>query len=172
MGSPRSITPKHEERRHPAGASTQREGGSASGTEVALALPGGWERWQKIHLREHEVNVDPLPVGFGRAKHHHAHGAHTFWTHAGLGGENASKFRGSGMRQPQPNGRRLPRDRNWDPRSPGAWQREQTLSQTEWLLPDSPEGLLLQTCRAAPGNTSPPGCLPRAFPSPGSLEPC
>lgn len=34
---------------------------------------------------------------------------------------------------------------------------EQTLSQTQWLLPDSPEGLLLQMCLAAPGNTSPPG---------------
>lgn len=62
-GFPYGITPKHEERRHPAGASTQREGGSASGTEVALTPPGGWERWQKIHLWEHEVNVKPFPCG-------------------------------------------------------------------------------------------------------------
>lgn len=62
-GFPYGITPKHEERRHPAGASTQREGGSAAGTEVALTPPGGWERWQKIHLWEHEVNVKPFPCG-------------------------------------------------------------------------------------------------------------
>lgn len=176
---PRSITPKHDEQRHPAGASTQREGGSASGTELAPALPGGWERWQKIHLQEHEVNADPLCVGSGRAKHHRARGAHRFWTHTGMlqvsVGENASKFRGSasalGRGSPSPMGEGSHGIGTGTLALLVPQQRSRCCPKPSGSSPIPPRACY---CRHAgsTGEHLATRVFAKSFPSPGSLEPC